>query len=591
MKVIQAEDFGLVPNTAEDSSLPLTRLLWDTARLKDACLTFQAGVYHFYAEHAAERYLFVSNNEHGLKRVVFPLLGCENLTVDGQGASFIFHGQMIPFVLERARDLTLKHFSVDWEQPLHAQGRVVEIGIDYVDIAVDPPAEFYMDRGVLTFCGEGWQAELSNVLEIDLATLAPMVRSGDNHCGGWWGERWDIRQSGPRRLRFKGTFSIPPTKGSGIVFQLRRRRSPGIFLKDSVNTTLEGVTLHHAGAMGLVAQKCEDICLRAFHVMPREGSGRLFSAGADASHFVYCRGQIELDGCRFENELDDPINVHGIYATIKKQLDDATLLIKLNHPEQVGVTIFDPGDEASFNRLDTLMPYANTRVRRLERINAAYSLLSIEQVPAGCCVGDVLENLSWAPDVVIRNCHFRRNRARGILVSTSGRVLIENNHISAAGAAVLIATDANSWFESGAVHDVTIRDNCFVDCLYGTESWGPATITIMPAMRQTLPAPLCLYENIRIENNRFEMNEAALVFARSVKSLVFKGNRYEPSRRQIRWRQGQQVGFVLEHCRDARLIENQLGDDPAVATVRCDKAGASALEMDLSMHLEEIEGI
>jgi hypothetical protein len=82
-------------------------------------------------------------------------------------------------------------------------------------------------------------------------------------------------------------------------------------------------------------------------------------------------------------------------------------------------------------------------------------------VPAGLKVGDALENLTWSPDVTIRGCHFASNRARGALISIPGRVLIEKNRFESSGSAMLIAGDANYWYESGAVTDVTIRHNTF----------------------------------------------------------------------------------------------------------------------------------
>jgi hypothetical protein len=40
-------------------------------------------------------------------------------------------------------------------------------------------------------------------------------------------------------------------------------------------------------------------------------------------------------------------------------------------------------------------------------------------------------------------------------------VLIENNRFPSSGSAILIAGDANAWYESGAVRDVTIRGHVF----------------------------------------------------------------------------------------------------------------------------------
>ena len=58
-------------------------------------------------------------------------------------------------------------------------------------------------------------------------------------------------------------------------------------------------------------------------------------------------------------------------------------------------------------------------------------------------MGDALENLTWSPDVEIKNTFFGSCRARGLLVTTPGKVVIENNIFESSGSAILIAGDAN----------------------------------------------------------------------------------------------------------------------------------------------------
>ena len=62
-------------------------------------LTFGPGRYDFWPDSAAERYLFVSNNDEGLKRIAFLLDDMTDLKIDGGGATFVFHGPMVPFLI------------------------------------------------------------------------------------------------------------------------------------------------------------------------------------------------------------------------------------------------------------------------------------------------------------------------------------------------------------------------------------------------------------------------------------------------------------------------------------------------------------
>ena len=84
----------------------------------------------------------------------------------------------------------------------------------------------------------------------------------------------------------------------------------------------------------------------------------------------------------------------------------------------------------------------------------------MHSAPAGAVA---IENYSFSPEVVIRNNWFGSGRARGAVVMTPRRVLIEGNVFESAGAAIVIAGDALLWFAVGASDGVTVRKNTFTD--------------------------------------------------------------------------------------------------------------------------------
>nr|AIA93734.1 CAZy families GH110 protein [uncultured Shewanella sp.] len=99
--------------------------------------------------------------------------------------------------------------------------------------------------------------------------------------------------------------------GDILVFS-PRRDFPGIVISDSAGVALEHVTLHHCGGMGVIAQRSADLSLSHVKVTPPVGGKRVVSLTADATHFVNCRGKIEMTDCLFENQKDDATNVHGL---------------------------------------------------------------------------------------------------------------------------------------------------------------------------------------------------------------------------------------------------------------------------------------
>lgn len=110
------------------------------------------------------------------------------------------------------------------------------------------------------------------------------------------------------------------------------------------------------------------------------------------------------------------------------------------------------------------------------------------ELPAYAKEGVSVENITWKPDVVIRNSRFERTNTRGILVTTRKTVLIENNVFYRTGMfPILIADDATSWVESGAVQNVTIRNNIFDNCGYNS---GSGSINIAPENHELADKPV-----------------------------------------------------------------------------------------------------
>ena len=71
-------------------------------------------------------YRAVANHDNGLKRMAFPLFDMTNITIEGGGSTFMFHGRMVPITIERTRGATLKNFSIDWIRSFHAELKVVD---------------------------------------------------------------------------------------------------------------------------------------------------------------------------------------------------------------------------------------------------------------------------------------------------------------------------------------------------------------------------------------------------------------------------------------------------------------------------------
>ena len=525
------EQLGARPNDGQDATPAVRAALQALQGERNASLSFAPGRYDFWPDRAAEEYLFISNNDESLKRIAFLVDGCHGLEIDGQGAQFVFHGLIMPFHLRDSSHVRLTNFSIDWARTFHSEAQVLESraledGFGRVDLHIGAAFPYVIKDEKLIFTGEGKDTYLlGNALEFDPLRRETAFRVADNFGVG---EGQRATEIGPGRVRLEARFNALPMPGNVLALIDGMRYCPAIGAAACREISVEKVAIYHCGGMGFIAQQCRDIQIRDLQVMPAPDSGRLISITADATHFVNCGGHIELENCRFENQLDDATNVHGIYAQISRRISDRAIEVQLAHPQQRGVPVAAPGDELGFIDNQTLATYHAAPVESVERLNKTYTRLRFAApLPPEIGPGHAIENHAWHADVTIRGCVARGNRARGFLISTPGQVLIENNVLHTPGAAILIAGDANYWFESGAVRDVTIRGNLFDNCLYGI--WGRAVIDICPEIEPQHRAGPRYHRDIRIENNRFRAFDGRLLRAESVRGLTVKNNKIELS--------------------------------------------------------------
>ena len=182
-----------------------------------------------------------------------------------------------------------------------------------------------------------------------------------------------------------------------------------------------------------------------------------------------------------------------------------------------------------------------------------------------------VENPCHMPAVEMRRCTVRNNRARSILISTPGRVVVEENYFSSMMAGVLIAGDANSWFESGSVRDVLIRNNTFVN--FGTGGENPQSVLqISPEIPTAGRGGDFRYHGrIVFTGNTVRTFDSQVIYALSVDRLEITGNRFIQSRDYPPIFDG--LSYIdLQYCREADISGNRFEGDRTVevSAVACD---------------------
>jgi hypothetical protein len=529
--IIYAKDKGLVPDIRTDSG-PLLRALLAACRDRGAIrLVLSPGRYDFYADQCEEHVYALSNTEYANpRRCAIVMRDLEDIHLDLRGVELRFHGRAMPITLDHCRRIVIEGGNIDWDFPLTAQAEVLAASSEMLELHIDAQQHpFFIEDGKIIFAAEGWRAPLRELMEFEPRSGHIPPGSGDRTPGDGWQSYQAIQVDGGR-VRMHGRFTHPPQVGNWLVMRHGPRDHAGIFIVESQDVALRSLALHHSSGLGILCQHSENLEFSQVDIVP--SSGRYFAGHDDGIHVSNCRGHVQMIGCRFAGLLDDPVNVHGTSVRIVHRLAANRLRCRFMHHESVGMPFARSGDHIAFLDHRTLRSVGVATVCQVD----SWDLFTVDitfdrAVPEEITINDALENLTWTPDLTIRDSWFGCSRARGLLVSTPGRVRIEQNCFESSGSAILIAGDANYWYESGAVRDVLIKNNRFTDiCNSSDYQFTEGIISIYPTIPHTeLRYPY--HQHIRIEQNEFTTCEISVLYALSVQGLTFTDNRIVRSHR------------------------------------------------------------
>lgn len=585
--IISIEDFGLKPNTGEDTRPYLHKALQACRNQKDVVLYFPKGRYDFYPEKSNERDVLKRPATLGIH-----LKELDNFTFDGGGSEFIFHGKMEIAHIEDCENLTMRNFSVDWERPFISQGEIVGSTDSYLDVKIDKKNYPYeVVDGKVYFIGEDWKLPVMTMYSTlyDKSTKEIAYNTWDATLGDIFEKPVEEVADGVLRFHGKPAIQVEPNTTMVSLFHVRYFAT-GIGVTGSRNILWKDIKMYHSLSNGFWGYRTENITMDNASVTVNDAKGRYFSSVADASHFSECGGTIRVLNCAHTGQADDFINVHGTSVKIIGRVDPNTILVPANNKGS-GRSV-QVGDEYWFIK----QPEAQrgevgvVSGKKLSEDGASYYISFAEPLPAEIGNGDFMECKTWCAAVEIRNCKIqKRHRARGILVTTPKKVVIEDNYFSTAGTAILIEGDFDYWYESGANTDVTIRNNTFYNCLTSGNrdgnrgQWGEAVITITPSHIPSTVDMEPYHKNIRIVDNRFYVFDVPLVRAVSTRGLHFTDNQVIKTTdyRPYTW---QKVSFLLDGCRDVKIQNNSWDKRYTERSVAVEHMRLSDVQTDAEDH-------
>lgn len=557
MERILLREHGILPGG--DVTLAL-KALFDS-HPQNACFVFEPGDYFFHPAFSAD-YRLSNTDVLPERKLGVWLRDMKNISLEGNGARLFFCGQMQPVTMDGCENVTMRGFVIDWKKPLIAEGMVTAFDRMSIDLWIDPCA--FPHR----FTGDWLEFDLGNG---EWAALTPRgqiqfdgeTRTVRQNTGDAYVPDRRIERVGEATYRFHfSRLRAPVDTAIGNIFALRHneRQHAGLFTQRCKNVTFSDITMHACGGLGCLAQFCDTVTYERVSFVPNEVAGRRVVSGRDdGMHVTCCKGQITITECSFLGLMDDPINVHGCCVAVEEVIDGRTLRCRYMHEQACGFTDWaQPGETIGFIEREGMQTLHTATAASYTLLDLHTFLLTLdsdlpETIRAMGKDALALDNLTNTASFTCTRNRFGSCRARGVLVSTPKPVLIAENIFESSGSAILVAGDSNYWFESGACHDVTIRDNVFTaSCLSSMYQFCEGIISICPVV----PKPGAPYHrHIRIEGNVFDTPDVPVLYAFSCEDLTFERNRIYRAYRAKPWHPGAAL-ISLNACHDVHIGEN-----------------------------------
>lgn len=522
-QIIDVREFGAYPDSFTDATAGVKKAIEYCKKKSGATLFFPSGRYDFWPDNSEKREYFISNTSSEtecpskVKNIGLLFEEAENVSIDGDGSLFVFHGKMITLGLDRCKNIHVKNLKIDFERPTMSEIRFEEIYPDSIIASIHPDSKYAILNDKLFWYGDNWKLKES---------FSILTNPDDGtELYSLWSPLFESRveEQDLFKVKFEGNFNNTNYKiGKTLTIRDPIRDHVGLFINLSKNVTLENVTIHYMHGLGIVSQFSEDLIYSGISIVPSRG--RTISGFADGMHFSGCKGHIQVENCHFKGLHDDPMNIHGTYLRITEIHTPEILTVRYMHNQTYGFPAFFVNDTVHFTHSNSLQTRGSAIVKNVSRISDREVKVELSKpLPSSIGVGDCLENITWTPSLTVRNNRFEMTNTRGLLITTPRKVLVENNHFYRTGMyAIQIACDAGSWYESGKVSDVLIRNNIFEECGYNRPS-DNYTIAVNPENHE-FEKGAWVHQNIRIENNVFRLFDDMLLKAKSTNGIFFNNN-------------------------------------------------------------------
>lgn len=466
--------------------------------------------------------------------VGFLLENIENTVLDFNNATVVFHGRIVPFILINCKNVVIKNLKIDYDRPFYTQADVLAVEDNKMEIKICDGFDYEIKDGFLYAKSETWEQKLNknNCLlwlydkshtkkyPITLGLFGDEIFPSDNPPLPIM--QFKIEENNGKQI-ISGDFPKEWEYNDGnnvllITHEVRNKNT--ITLIGGNDITIENCIIIHGAAMGVVGMHTNNITISNLSMYrDYEGNGRMVTNNADAIHCFNCYGKIVIKDCHMEGLLDDAVNIHGNYFSVK-EINGNVLTMYSHSVEYTANSVwFCAGNDISVYKGKTIEKITDLKITDIkidEKSKVQY--FTVEGDTSAISPDDTVENISAQPEVYIGNCTFGEFRGTMRLQSRN-KTVIKDCVFANKETSLLFTGDTTYWYEAGPVRDFLIKNCTF-------KNSGPSPrIDIFTEIEFTENNNY-YHGNMIIENCIFEdcSNIAAL---RHAENVVFRNNRYE----------------------------------------------------------------
>jgi hypothetical protein len=506
--VVSVASFGASPSE-EDNTRAFNDAIAKCAREKASRLIVPKGVYRFTSDDS----------------ILFERL--KDFEFDGQGSTLVFLKKKNSIMrVSKCERVMFKNFNIDWDwekDPLASVVKVEKVG----------PGASWVDFRFVDY--EKFPRRDIRVAMIDM--LDPSTMSVG--CEGGFNIAYEFNkgQNKPQSEWLSDNLlRLTPGNGAlkeGQLFRMAHYYYDmgGFNMSDNSHLTIQDVNVYSCPGMAFIVSGGQHHWqfIRT-NVMRPPDSNRPITCTADHLHVGNSQGFFKMESCEFGLGADDCINIHDNSGYASKSSDTGLTLIYAKN-----ISLYHEGDLIELRSAEYAPTGFKEKLKSVVTVDKSKNLYTLQfDKPLPGVVGDKFVIFNWRYDsrnVIIRNCYFHDNRARGLLLLARDVTVEDCRFVRNQMGAIKIETGytIDSWREGYGASNIVIRDNVFEKvnpiANYPNELRPSIYIsTYLESDPSTTKATYPIIHDILIEENKFIETSGAAVYACSAKNVIFRDN-------------------------------------------------------------------